>query len=111
MLIHEYVDPSEGDEIALERGGVFKAYSCDVHMNSLENVWSFSSANQSYDSFDPCLSSFQLTHTSPPFHLVILQHGFQGTAFDMRLIRNALHMEFPEYMVCALCLILVPHTF
>lgn len=104
MLIHEYVDPNSGDEIALERGGVFKAYPCDVHMNSLANIWNKNSATQSYDSFDPCLSSFQLDQTSPPFHLVILQHGFQGTAFDMRLIRNALHMEFPNYMVYSLLL-------
>lgn len=89
-----------GDEMLYERGGVLKSYSCDIHMNSLSNVWNPSSINVGYTGFDPCLSSFQLVdHSSQPVHLIVLQHGFQGSSFDMRLIRNTLHVEFPHYLV------------
>lgn len=83
-------------EIILERGGPFRSYSSDIHMNSLSLVWNPSSSSthtpssQGYDS------------SSAPVHLIVLQHGFQGTGFDMRLIRNALHVEFPHYLVSPL---------
>lgn len=83
-----------------ERGGVLRSYPNDIHMNSLSNVWNPSTLNINENRFDSCLSSFQLIDTSTtPVHLIILQHGFQGTSFDMRLIRNALHIEFPHFMV------------
>jgi hypothetical protein len=89
-----------GDDITSERGGLLHSYSCDIHMKSLANVWHLSSSHQGYSGFDPCLSSYRISSASPsPAHLIILQHGFQGTAFDMRLIRNALHMEFPDALV------------
>jgi hypothetical protein len=101
------VIPHTGEDISSERGGLLHSYSCDIHMNSLPNVWHLSSSQQSYTSFDPCLSSYQLASPSPT-HLFILQHGFQGTGFDMRLIRNALHMEFPDALVMTALLSLPP---
>jgi hypothetical protein len=120
MLIHEYLsnNPSSsggrsrngdvistapisapGDDIAMERGGLLRTYACDVHMDSLANVWNPSSTTaQNFFELDPSVSSFEEENFSP-VHLIILQHGFQGTGFDMRLIRNALHMEFPQYLV------------
>lgn len=89
-----------GDDMNYERGGVLRSYPNDIHMNSLSNVWNPSTLNINENRFDSCLSSFQLIDTSTtPVHLIILQHGFQGTSFDMRLIRNALHIEFPHFMV------------
>lgn len=31
------------------------------------------------------------------FHLIVMQHGFQGNAFDMALLRNALVTHLPDY--------------
>lgn len=34
-------------------------------------------------------------------HLIVLQHGYQGTSYDMRLLRNILQVEFPnDTLVC-----------
>jgi hypothetical protein len=89
-----------GDDIILERGGPFRSYSCDLHMNSLSHVWNPSSLTQNLKGYEPGISSFQLSDSATaPIHLIVLQHGFQGTGFDMRLIRNALHVEFPHYLV------------
>jgi hypothetical protein len=115
MLIHEYSPannnnnnnnnnnksssspPAPGDDIVMERGGVLRTYPSDVHMDSLASVWN-PSKTQLTEDLDPKESSFQEENFSP-VHLIVLQHGFQGTGFDMRLIRNALHMEFPQYLV------------
>ena len=87
-------------EMIYERGGILRSYSYDIHMNSLSKVWNPPTLNVGYTGFDPYLSSFQLVDNSLiPTHLIILQHGFQGSGFDMRLIRNALHVEFPHYLV------------
>lgn len=29
-------------------------------------------------------------------HLVVLQHGFQGSSYDMRMLKNTLLAEFPS---------------
>lgn len=93
----------DNTSMLLERGGLFHGYSSDLHMNSLTKIWNFTSTSDCYSSYDPCLSFEQST---TPVHLIILQHGFQGTSYDMRLIRNALHMEFPHYLVSVVLIIL-----
>lgn len=116
MLIHEYFSNintsgsksgntipnvsvlSPGDDIAMERGGILRIDDCDVHMDSLANVWNPSTVTQNFIDSDPSVS-FSEEENCSPVHLIILQHGFQGTGFDMRLIRNALHMEFSQYLV------------
>eukprot|EP01038_Epipyxis_sp_PR26KG_P010970 gene10970-14734_t len=33
----------------------------------------------------------------PPIHLIVLQHGFLGNSYDMRLIQNIITAELPSY--------------
>lgn len=53
------------------------------------------------------VSAYQRHRARPPsryVHLVVLQHGFLGQAYDMHLIENAIRLDFPGMVeVSAVC--------
>lgn len=36
-------------------------------------------------------------NADPPVHLIVLQHGFLGCSYDMKLLQNAMKVELPPY--------------
>lgn len=50
------------------------------------------------DSVHACLStSSEEDESDTPVHLIVMQHGFLGSSYDLRLLQNAVSVELPDY--------------
>ena len=106
----------------LERGGLILGcdWGTDVHMNDMPLYVHSDSAKRRLEAYIPACGGHsrgvviagKSTQRPPPstmssngsskdgpVHVVVLQHGFQGSSHDMKIMRNALFVEFPTSLV------------
>jgi hypothetical protein len=93
----------------MERGGLIIGCNYDIHMDDMHRYVHSNTAHARLPTVVPTRRTVAVESVNSGrsgvveevamVHVVVLQHGFQGCSHDMKHLRNAITVEFPNFLV------------